>query len=116
MQLAFGLTTALLLVVNAILYVAVLRPMNYSNSDKKFADAICHRRESASIRCWVAPRDIRPSEDWAEAIINEMDQARILVLSLDMIKLCYDILRSAASAVLISGCERSLRDGFLSRG
>jgi hypothetical protein len=28
----------------------------------------------------VAPRDIRPSEDWAEAIINALDNARVLVL------------------------------------
>jgi hypothetical protein len=54
--------------------------LSYSSSDKKFADAICHQLESASIRCWVAPRDIRPSEDWAEAIINAMDQASIFVL------------------------------------
>lgn len=54
--------------------------LSYSSSDKKFADAICHALESASIRCWVAPRDIRPSEDWAEAIINAMDQASIFVL------------------------------------
>ncbi|RFP08825.1 toll/interleukin-1 receptor domain-containing protein [Duganella sp. BJB488] len=54
--------------------------LSHSHVDKVFADAICHRLEAADIRCWVAPRDIRPSEDWAEAIINAMDQARMLVL------------------------------------
>lgn len=54
--------------------------LSHSNVDKVFADAICHRLEAADIRCWVAPRDIRPSEDWAEAIINAMDQAKMLVL------------------------------------
>lgn len=54
--------------------------LSHSHVDKVFADAICHKLEAAGTRCWVAPRDIRPSEDWAEAIINAMDTARVLVL------------------------------------
>jgi hypothetical protein len=54
--------------------------LSHSHVDKGFADAICHCLESAGVRCWVAPRDIRPSEDWAEAIINGMDQCRLLLL------------------------------------
>ncbi|MYM97498.1 toll/interleukin-1 receptor domain-containing protein [Duganella vulcania] len=54
--------------------------LSHSHVDKVFADAICHRLEAADIRCWVAPRDIRPGGDWAEAIIDAMDKARMLVL------------------------------------
>lgn len=54
--------------------------LSHSHVDKSHADAICHCLERAGVRCWVAPRDIRPSEDWAEAIINGMDQCRILLL------------------------------------
>ncbi|AWG45913.1 MULTISPECIES: toll/interleukin-1 receptor domain-containing protein [unclassified Massilia] len=54
--------------------------LSHSHVDKSHADAICHCLENAGVRCWVAPRDIRPSEDWAEAIINGMDQCRILLL------------------------------------
>ena len=54
--------------------------LSHSHADKVYADAICHKLEANGIRCWVAPRDIRPSEDWAEAIINAMDNARVLVL------------------------------------
>lgn len=54
--------------------------LSHSHQDKVFADAICHSLEAHGIRCWVAPRDIRPSEDWAEAIINALDTARVLVL------------------------------------
>jgi hypothetical protein len=54
--------------------------LSHSHVDKQHADAICHCLERAGVRCWVAPRDIRPSEDWAEAIINGMDQCRILLL------------------------------------
>ena len=54
--------------------------LSHSHVDKVYADAICHTLESSGIRCWVAPRDIRPSEDWAESIINAMDNCRILLL------------------------------------
>ena len=54
--------------------------LSHSHVDKVFADAICHKLEAHGIRCWVAPRDIRPSEDWAEAIINAMEAAKVLVL------------------------------------
>jgi hypothetical protein len=54
--------------------------LSHSHADKVFADAISHKLEANGIRCWVAPRDIRPSEDWAEAIINAMDNAKVLVL------------------------------------
>ena len=54
--------------------------LSHSHVDKVFADAICHWLEAADIRCWVAPRDIQPSEDWAEAIINAMDRSKVLLL------------------------------------
>jgi len=54
--------------------------LSHSHVDKVFADAICHWLEAADIRCWVAPRDIRPSEDWAEAIINAIDHSKVLLL------------------------------------
>jgi len=54
--------------------------ISHSSVDKVFADALCHRLEAADIRCWVAPRDIRPSQDWAEAIIDALDNARLLLL------------------------------------
>ncbi|MBK9440045.1 MAG: toll/interleukin-1 receptor domain-containing protein [Comamonadaceae bacterium] len=54
--------------------------LSHAHADKVYADAVCHRLEAASVRCWVAPRDINPSEDWAEAIINALDRVKILVL------------------------------------
>lgn len=54
--------------------------LSHSHVDKVFADAICHKLEADGIRCWVAPRDIRPADDWAEAIINAMEAAQVLVL------------------------------------
>jgi hypothetical protein len=56
--------------------------LSHSHVDKDYADAICHYLEATGIRCWMAPRDIRPSDDWAEAIISAMDRTKILVLIL----------------------------------
>jgi len=57
--------------------------LSYSHQDKPTADAICAGLESQGIRCWVAPRDIRPGADYAESIINAIEgsQAMVMVFS-----------------------------------
>jgi TIR domain len=35
--------------------------------------------EAAGVRCWVAPRDISPGAEWGEAIIEAVDNARVMV-------------------------------------
>jgi len=52
----------------------------YAHPDKGFADAICDKLEFSGIRCWVAPRDISPSKDWAEETIDAINSATIMVL------------------------------------
>jgi len=54
--------------------------ISYSSKDKPIADAICANLEAAGIRCWIAPRDITPGEDWPTAITRAIAQGRILVL------------------------------------
>jgi len=54
--------------------------ISYSSKDKPTADATCAILESKGIRCWIAPRDILPSADWGEAIIDAIGAARIFVL------------------------------------
>ena len=54
--------------------------ISYSHKDKAMADAICSRLEQDGIRCWYAPRDIRPGADWAASIIEAIESARIMVL------------------------------------
>jgi tetratricopeptide (TPR) repeat protein len=54
--------------------------VSYSNRDKKAADATCAVLESRGIRCWIAPRDVSPGRPWAEAIIDAMREARVMVL------------------------------------
>ncbi|MBE1552133.1 hypothetical protein GGC64_006220 [Mycobacterium sp. OAS707] len=52
----------------------------YSSLDKTAADAACAALEARGIRCWIAPRDIRPGQDWAAAIDEAIRGAQILVL------------------------------------
>lgn len=54
--------------------------MSYSKNDKLVADAICHHLEHSQIRCWIAPRDIVPGEEWGEGIIAGIDRSRLMVL------------------------------------
>ena len=44
------------------------------------ADAACAALESAGIRCWIAPRDIPPGDDWSAASIRAIDQSKVMVL------------------------------------
>jgi TPR repeat protein len=54
--------------------------LSYSSQDKFAADAACAVLERNGIRVWMAPRDILPSDEWAEAIINAINSARVMVL------------------------------------
>jgi hypothetical protein len=54
--------------------------ISYSHEDKPIADAICAALESENLRCWIAPRDVLPGENYPAAIINAIEQSRIMVL------------------------------------
>jgi len=54
--------------------------ISYSHKDKPTADAVCATLEARHIRCWIAPRDVIPGEDWGAAIIDAINGARVLVL------------------------------------
>jgi hypothetical protein len=54
--------------------------ISHSAKDKATADAVCAMLESNGIRCWIAPRDVLASMEWGEAIIDAIEQCRIMVL------------------------------------
>jgi len=54
--------------------------ISYSSKDKPIADAVCASLENNSVRCWVAPRDVLPGEDFPKAIINGINGSKIMVL------------------------------------
>ena len=56
--------------------------ISYSTLDKPISDAICAALEGHGIRCWVAPRDITPGQDWSDAIIDAIADCRVCLLIL----------------------------------
>ncbi len=54
--------------------------ISHSAKDKATADAVCAMLESSGIRCWIAPRDVVPSMEYGEAIIDAIEGSRIMVL------------------------------------
>jgi hypothetical protein len=54
--------------------------ISHAHKDKKIADAICEKLESAEMRCWIAPRDIAPGEDWTEVTRKAIRSSHVMVL------------------------------------
>jgi len=54
----------------------------YATHNKAVAEAICAALESRHIKCWIAPRDVLPGTEWAETIVDALDESRVLVLVL----------------------------------
>ena len=54
--------------------------ISYASEDKVTADAVCFGLEKEGIRCWIAPRDILPSDNYDDAIIQAIDNARVMVV------------------------------------
>ena len=54
--------------------------VSYSSKDKVVADAVVTAMENNRIRCWYAPRDIKPSEDWGKAISGAIEGCRVFLV------------------------------------
>jgi hypothetical protein len=54
--------------------------ISYSSKDKTVADAVCAKLEQQKIRCWIAPRDILPGQNFAKSIIDAIDASQVFVL------------------------------------
>ena len=54
--------------------------VSYSSQDQATALAVVNALESSGVRCWMAPRDIRAGDVWAQAIVDAISSARALVL------------------------------------
>ncbi len=54
--------------------------LSHSSKDKTWADAACAVLERHRIRCWIAPRDVTPGEEWAAGIMKGLNDSRIMVL------------------------------------
>lgn len=54
--------------------------VSYSQPDYACAVELVARVEAQGISCWIAPRDIAPSADWAAEIIDAISNARVMIL------------------------------------
>lgn len=54
--------------------------VSYCQADRECAFQLVAQLEARGISVWVAPRDISPASDWAEAIIEAISGARLMVL------------------------------------
>ena len=54
--------------------------VSYSSKDKTTANAACETLEARGIRCWIAPRDVLPGEEYASALVRALRDSRIMVL------------------------------------
>ncbi len=54
--------------------------ISYSQPDRDCAFELVARLESEGIPCWIAPRDIAPSADWAAEIMDAISAARTMIL------------------------------------
>jgi hypothetical protein len=52
----------------------------YAHDDVRYAESICVSLEASGARCWMAPRNVSPSRDWAEEIIDAINAAALMVL------------------------------------
>lgn len=56
--------------------------ISYATVDRSFADSVCARLEEDRLTCWIAPRDMRPGQDWSQALVKAIDSVSVLVVVL----------------------------------
>lgn len=56
--------------------------ISHSSKDAKTAGEICEMLEKAGYKCFLAPRDIRSGHEYAEEIINGIDNSAAMILLL----------------------------------
>ena len=54
--------------------------ISHSSQDRDVADAACVALERRGFRCWIAPRDILPGQDYGEAIVDAIRGSRLFLL------------------------------------
>ena len=54
--------------------------ISYSTADKNIADNICAKLEQDEIKCWIAPRNISPGEEYAAGIVRGIDNCKCMIV------------------------------------
>jgi TolB-like protein len=56
--------------------------VSYASQDVGVANSVVEALERNGIRCWIAPRDVKPGAQYADAIVRAINEAKTLVLVL----------------------------------
>ncbi|HTT75925.1 MAG TPA: TIR domain-containing protein [Candidatus Binataceae bacterium] len=56
--------------------------ISYASADKAAADSIVAALEGEGITCWIAPRDVTPGVFYADAIVQALNAAQLLIVVL----------------------------------
>jgi TIR domain-containing protein len=54
--------------------------ISHASEDHAIAEAVCEAIEGRGVSCWIAPRDITPGKDYAEALYDAIAECTSLVL------------------------------------
>jgi TolB-like protein/Flp pilus assembly protein TadD len=54
--------------------------VSYASQDAAVANSIVENLESQALKCWMAPRDVKPGAQYADAIVRAINEAKALVL------------------------------------
>ena len=56
--------------------------VSYASQDAAVANSVVEGLEQHGTRCWIAPRDVKPGAQYADAIVRAINEAKTLVLVL----------------------------------
>jgi TolB-like protein/tetratricopeptide (TPR) repeat protein len=54
--------------------------VSYASQDAPVANSIVENLEQQGLNCWIAPRDVKPGAQYADAIVRAINEAKSLVL------------------------------------
>src|ERR1700733_4015686 len=54
--------------------------ISYASQNAQTENTICQSLESQGIPCWIAPRDVKPGAEYADAIVHAINDAKAIVL------------------------------------
>jgi TolB-like protein/Tfp pilus assembly protein PilF len=56
--------------------------ISYASQDAAVANSIVENLEQHGLTCWLAPRDVKPGSQYADAIVGAINEAKVVVLLL----------------------------------
>jgi hypothetical protein len=54
--------------------------VSYASQDTAVANSIVESLEGQGLKCWIAPRDVKPGAQYADAIVRAINETRAVVL------------------------------------